>query len=82
MKLTREAILDNRTDRGSWTRGQLESLGVSWPPQYGWLDRLDGTEISDAQWQRFIEMRNVRAGKLKVIKKQEKMKEIYGDLFG
>lgn len=30
-----------------WTARQLKLLGVSWPPQKGWLSQLEGTEISE-----------------------------------
>lgn len=49
MKLTREMIFYCQTPRGAWNRHQLELLGVSWPPQHGWIERLIGTEISETR---------------------------------
>ncbi len=38
LNLTREEVLDLRTNKGAWTRKTLEMLGVSWPPPKGWLE--------------------------------------------
>lgn len=43
-KLTREEILAASTGNKGWTRKQLASWGVAWPPPKGWMERLiDGT---------------------------------------
>ncbi len=41
-----ERILALRTRRGGWTRADLDSLGVPWPPTKGWRQQL--IEIEDA----------------------------------
>ena len=46
MILTKKYIMANRTDRGAWTRPQIEALGIEWPPRKGWIDRVIGNEIS------------------------------------
>ena len=35
-----------RTDRGAWTKPQIEALGIDWPPRKGWIDRIVGKELS------------------------------------
>lgn len=54
MILTREMVLAGRSKRGGWTRAQLKTLGVAWPPRQGWLDALSGTEVSEAVYERFM----------------------------
>ena len=52
--VTKEFLNDNRTVNGAWTRAQLQAVGVRWPLKSGWMDRIVGTEISDAQAEEFI----------------------------
>ena len=47
MKITKEFILENKTDNGSWTRSQMQALGLKWPLEAGWKTRVIGLEISD-----------------------------------
>lgn len=49
MKLTRQFIMDNRTLKGSWTRPQIEVLGIEWPPRQGWIDTVIGKELTAQQ---------------------------------
>ena len=44
--VTREFIMQGRSERGGWTKDQLALLGVTWPPEAGWIQRVVGTEIS------------------------------------
>ncbi len=60
MKLTRESIEAGKTDRGGWTSAQLRQLGVEWPPVKGWMRRLMGKEISDAQCTTFMDLRHAK----------------------
>jgi len=46
MKITRSFIMANKTDRGAWTRSQIESLGIPWPPRKGWIGRAEGKYMS------------------------------------
>jgi hypothetical protein len=41
-------IYAHRTPAGSWTRAQVEALGLTWPPLQGWQRRLTDTRIPDA----------------------------------
>ena len=57
--ITREFILDNTTDNGSWTRKQFEALGIKYPPRQGWMQNLIGQKISKSRAQKFILARNI-----------------------
>ena len=42
----------HRTTKGSWTRLQIEALGIDWPPKKGWIDRVVGNDLSErCQWE-------------------------------
>ena len=36
----REKLDALKSEKGGWTRANIESLGVTWPPQRGWQRRL------------------------------------------
>ena len=58
MIVTREYIHRHKTPRGAWTRVQIEALGLKWSEKtHGWIDRLEGTEISEEQAKKFEEGR-------------------------
>jgi hypothetical protein len=40
MSLSRTGIMATRTANGGWTKQQLETWGVSWPPPKGWILKL------------------------------------------
>jgi hypothetical protein len=54
MKLTRQMVYDGRSLRGGWNKRQLAVLGVTWPPRKGWLDRIEGTEIAEITYLKFM----------------------------
>lgn len=39
-------IKAHKTPGGGWTKAQLRALGVSWPPQKGWLSRIVGQPLT------------------------------------
>lgn len=47
------------SERGGWTRAQLEILGIEWPPMSGWNKRLIGTELDDLDAEAFLSLRGV-----------------------
>ena len=49
IEVDRDYIMKHRTKNGSWTRNQIQALGVEWPPLSGWIDRVIGTTISPEQ---------------------------------
>jgi hypothetical protein len=56
MKLTQELLMLYRTPRRSWTKVQLEALGlVRWPPEKGWMQRVLGMELTEEQWLQFTD---------------------------
>ena len=62
--ITREWIGLHATGANSWTRLQLECLGVSWPPTKGWRSRLIGRQISDEKAREFERLGAVRRQRL------------------
>ena len=46
-RVTRDWIFSNRTRKGAWKAKQLLAIGVPWPPEHGWIDRVDGTLIDE-----------------------------------
>lgn len=49
MLLTKDYILKHRTKAGSWTKSQIEALGLKWPPKSGWIKKLEGRFIGKYQ---------------------------------
>jgi len=47
MTITSELIDQLRTPAGGRTKESLALLGVDWPPQKGWKDRIIGKEIDE-----------------------------------
>jgi hypothetical protein len=60
MRITREWLFEHQTDAGSWTRDQLQAVGVKWPPLQGWIGRIVGNEINAATQARFEARRTVK----------------------
>lgn len=58
VRLTREFIHAAKSDAGGWNRKQLKVVGIDWPPRKGWIQRLEGVEISEEQARKFVEFRN------------------------
>ena len=58
--VTKQWLRQHASSNGSgYTRDQLSTLGLSWPPPKGWLERIVGSEISDLCKSQF----EVRSGK-------------------
>jgi hypothetical protein len=55
----------------SWTRAQLAILGVSWPPQKGWLSQLHQQrwQITQAQRKEFERLGPYAASKVVTVKR-------------
>jgi hypothetical protein len=47
MRLTEDKIEAGRSPKGGWTRAQLASWGVPWPPPHGWRKRLTSGKYPD-----------------------------------
>ena len=54
MKVTEEFIKKGKTLKGGYTKKQLEILGISWPPQKGWVKKVLNKEISVEEAEEFI----------------------------
>ena len=67
MIITRKYIMKFRTDRGAWTKPQIEALGIEWPPRKGWIDRLHGKHLSrdnQIQFESRLGVKQVRKNKI------------------
>lgn len=49
MKITKKWITDNKTPKGGWTKKQLQSIGVDWPPQKNWIEGVLNKEVTVEQ---------------------------------
>jgi len=56
VKIDRNFVLEHRTSNGGWNSSQLAALGVEWPPQRGWINRLVERELSQEQIKTFIRL--------------------------
>lgn len=56
--ITNDLIEAGKSDAGGWTRQQIESLGISWPPREGWKTRLIGTVIEKSRLEKFMSLKN------------------------
>ena len=54
MRVTKQWVTKHRTTAGSWTKSQIEAIGVDWPPSKGWISRVAGTEITQEQKDTFM----------------------------
>jgi hypothetical protein len=59
MIITHEFLDRGMSERGGWTRSQLEILGVEWPPESGWPRRVIGTELDELDAEAFLSLRGV-----------------------
>jgi hypothetical protein len=49
MKITRELLWEH-SNKGAFTKKQIEALGLTWPPQQGWIWTILGKEITEEQF--------------------------------
>ena len=61
-EVTRKWINDNRTIKGAFTRKQIISLNVSWPPGKGWISVACGSLITIEQKEAFEASKDSYAG--------------------
>jgi len=62
MQITKTWLELNRTLSGSFTRAQINELGLDYPPSRGWMRRLEGSEISEESMLRFELKSNTFSG--------------------
>jgi hypothetical protein len=60
MVVTKELILAGKTGSGGWKAKQLKIIGVSWPPEKGWMDRAVGRLISNEDADRFVSYKGTK----------------------
>jgi hypothetical protein len=70
--VTRALIHKGMSSAGGWSNAQLRLLGLRIPLSAGWIDRLEGTEISEGAAEQFLRLRD--AHKVKKAPKAKKKK--------
>lgn len=66
MRITRELLEQGQSKAGGWSREQLRLLGVNWPPKRGWPAKIVGSEITDAEAARFLELNGAHLKSAKI----------------
>ncbi len=56
--VTNKIIEQGKSDRGGWSREQVEALGVPWPLEKGWKRRVVGTMRESCDIVEFLTIRN------------------------
>lgn len=57
--ITKEFFLENATENGAWTSAQVKILGLKFPLESGWQEKLIGTKITQDQAKEFAKNKNV-----------------------
>lgn len=56
MTLTEELLTAGLSERGGYSRRQLDLLGVAWPPLRGWKKTVVGKDFPDAVVKEFLRL--------------------------
>ena len=54
-EVTRDWIHRHKTERGGFTKAQVQALGVDYPPKKGWVSELCGEYITQDQAKAFMD---------------------------
>lgn len=59
--VTKELIEKAKTDKGGWKASQLKVIGVQWPPQKGWKEKVikEMIVLNDNQLKEFLNIEGV-----------------------
>lgn len=80
-KVTRGWIMQNRTKKGSWTKAQIECLGMTWDERtVGWIDRIEGQYISRHQKSQFERCKTVKSQNVKKTREKKTLTALIGEL--
>lgn len=75
--VTKQWVLDHSTTgKSGWTREQLAILGYSWPPPSGWLEAIEGIQISSGRRVKFEFLCNREAALEQKIKAEKRYREM------
>jgi hypothetical protein len=78
MKLSYEDTKMLETPSGGFTAASLAVLGIEWPPQTGWRERLVGQDVPEHLFLKAIEFSEApKAGKLERKKRLAQAKAIH-----
>ena len=79
IEVCRDYIMKHRTKKGSWTKSQIQALGIEWPPRQGWIDEIIGLTISPEQQMQFeakLSAGHDRQAKQKKMKLKEAIRRV------
>jgi len=80
-EVTRDWLLNNVTDKGSWNAKQLACLCIDWPPRKGWISRAVGTTILVSVKERFEQLAREPAKDMINVQDQERrIKQLEHDM--
>lgn len=60
--LTRK-LIEVGLNNGGISADQLGMFGMTWPPEVGWKDRLEGLEVTEGQYLAFLQLGEERRRK-------------------
>lgn len=56
-QITEQFIRDNASGNGGWTKAQARALGIPYPFQSGWIERIVGTYVDESAMDDFVAAR-------------------------
>ena len=77
--ITTKLIYDGRSANGGWSKSQLKILGIDWPPKQGWIEEVEGLQITLEKAAKFISLKDSHIKSAK--KSNLPMVVSHGDLF-
>lgn len=70
LKVSKEFMQLAASGEGGWNKAQLALLGVSWPPQKGWMTKIIGLDVPEDVWAKVLQLRG-NAGRVRQRKPQD-----------
>ncbi len=58
MLITEQVLKEAESINGAWSRKQLETIGIKWPPPKGWKKRIIGTHINESKIEKLLSLKN------------------------
>lgn len=76
-EVTKDWLLNNQTEKGSWNAKQLACLCIDWPPRKGWISRAVGTVILVSVKERFEQLAGEPANdKINIQDQERRIKQL------
>ncbi|HSH24581.1 MAG TPA: hypothetical protein VLA13_03480 [Massilibacterium sp.] len=58
MIITEQILKEAESINGAWSRKQLETIGIKWPPPKGWKKKIIGTKVDKSKIQKLLSLKN------------------------